>query len=244
MKITTRYPNAWIPTLARLETRCDRSSFWKSSSNAIFFFLFTSKVTRTGLRDVRERAVDAGAARPDAAPPPPPPPSSQSPPSPSSGSTRGQQERGPPLVPEHRVHRKRRGTGRADVEQRAEQRLLQRPELEFGESTDATGGRASLGSEHESPQSEPAGGWWGPGNASVSIGGDKRDLGTLRLYLEPNFFETIGASEFSSYLSLYPSRARAIEKKKKKKKTERAMMTIPTTQDITRVKKQMSSIRD
>ena len=204
MKITTRYPNAWIPTLARLETRCDRSSFWKSSSNAIFFFLFTSKVTRTGLRDVRERAVDAGAARPDAAPPPPPPPSSQSPPSPSSGSTRGQQERGPPLVPEHRVHRKRRGTGRADVEQRAEQRLLQRPELEFGESTDATGGRASLGSEHESPQSEPAGGWWGPGNASVSIGGDKRDLGTLRLYLEPNFFETIGASQrvFLVFISL------------------------------------------
>lgn len=90
------------------------------------------------------------------------------------------------------------------VEQRAEQRLLQRPELEFGESTDATGGRASLGSEHESPQSEPAGGWWGPGNASVSIGGDKRDLGTLRLYLEPNFFETIGASQrvFLVFISL------------------------------------------
>lgn len=132
------------------------------------------QVTRTGLRDVRERPVDAGAAGSAAAsssPPPSPQPSSS-----SSGAEDREQERGAPVVPEYSVHRKRRGTGWPDTEQRAEQRVLQRPQLELGEPANA--GRGVHQQQHEPPR-EPA----GLGDATVSTGRDKREFGAIGLHL-------------------------------------------------------------
>lgn len=154
--------------LTRRQSTADR---WTSPNAVIRSF----QVTRTGLRDVRERAVDAGAAGSAAAsssPPPSPQPSSS-----PSGAEDREQKRGAPVLPEHSVHRKRRGTGRADAEQRAEQRVLQRPQLEFGEPADA--GRGVHQQQHEPPR-EPA----GPRGAAVSAGRDKREFGAVGLHLK------------------------------------------------------------